>query len=60
DGVKRRTRAGMGFCQGSFCRMRVKEIIEREYGITVSSADDVSHSGVSRVTRSDIVKLLSQ
>lgn len=27
DGVKRRTRAGMGDCQGHFCRPRVKNII---------------------------------
>ena len=33
DGVKRRTRAGMGFCQGTFCRSRVKSIIADEYGI---------------------------
>ncbi len=33
DGVKRRTRAGMGRCQGSFCRKRVRELIAREYGI---------------------------
>lgn len=28
DAVKRRTRAGMGFCQGKFCKPRVKEIIK--------------------------------
>lgn len=30
DGIKRRTRAGMGPCQGNFCRERVKAIIARE------------------------------
>lgn len=30
DGVKRRTRAGMGRCQGGFCSPRVTEIISRE------------------------------
>jgi len=30
DGVKRRTRAGMGRCQGGFCGPRVLEIIARE------------------------------
>ena len=30
DGVKRRTRAGMGRCQGGFCTPRVMEIIARE------------------------------
>ena len=33
DGVKRRTRAGMGRCQGGFCGPRVMEIISRETGI---------------------------
>lgn len=33
DGVKRRTRAGMGRCQGGFCGPRVMEIIARETGI---------------------------
>ena len=33
DGVKRRTRAGMGICQGSYCRSRVKGIIADEYKI---------------------------
>lgn len=30
DGVKRRTRAGMGRCQGGFCQPRVLEILARE------------------------------
>ena len=33
DGVKRRTRAGMGRCQGGFCSPRVMELISRETGI---------------------------
>jgi glycerol-3-phosphate dehydrogenase len=33
DAVKRRTRAGMGRCQGGFCSPRVLEIIARELGI---------------------------
>ncbi|MBR0462954.1 MAG: FAD-dependent oxidoreductase [Clostridia bacterium] len=32
DGVKRRTRAGMGRCQGGFCMPRVMEILSRELG----------------------------
>ncbi|MDR2650154.1 MAG: NAD(P)/FAD-dependent oxidoreductase [Clostridiales bacterium] len=32
DGVKRRTRAGMGRCQGGFCMPRVLEILARETG----------------------------
>lgn len=33
DGVKRRTRSGMGRCQGGFCSPRVTEIISRERNI---------------------------
>lgn len=33
DAVKRRTRAGMGRCQGGFCGPRVMEIISRELGV---------------------------
>jgi len=33
DGVKRRTRAGQGRCQGGFCMPRIMEIISRETGI---------------------------
>lgn len=36
DGVKRRTRAGMGRCQGGFCGPRVMEIISREAGIPMT------------------------
>lgn len=33
DGVKRRTRAGMGRCQAGFCSPRTMEILHRELGI---------------------------
>ena len=33
DGVKRRTRAGMGRCQGGFCLPRVASVISEETGI---------------------------
>ena len=35
DGVKRRTRAGMGRCQGGFCMPRVADIIAEETGISL-------------------------
>lgn len=35
DGVKRRTRAGMGRCQGGFCLPRVADIIAEETGISL-------------------------
>ena len=37
DGVKRRTRAGMGRCQGGFCSPKVLEILSRELGIPLEA-----------------------
>lgn len=37
DGVKRRTRAGMGRCQAGFCSPRVMEILARELGMDQSA-----------------------
>ena len=37
DGVKRRTRGGMGRCQGSFCSPRVLEILSRELGVPMEA-----------------------
>lgn len=37
DGVKRRTRAGMGRCQGGFCSPRVMEILSRELNVPLES-----------------------
>ena len=42
DGVKRRTRAGMGRCQAGFCSPRVMEIINRELGLPL---EEVTKSG---------------
>lgn len=36
DGVKRRTRAGMGRCQGGFCGSKVVEILARELGTEIN------------------------
>lgn len=36
DGVKRRTRAGMGRCQGGFCGSKVVEILARELDVSMS------------------------
>jgi len=33
DGIKFRTRAGMGRCQGGYCTLRVMKILSRELGI---------------------------
>lgn len=47
DGVKRRTRAGMGRCQGGFCGPRVMEILARELGVERSQI--TKSGGVSRL-----------
>lgn len=37
DGVKRRTRSGMGRCQGGFCSPTIVEILSRELGVPYES-----------------------
>ena len=37
DGIKRRTRAGMGRCQGGFCTPRLMKLISRELGIPMTA-----------------------
>ncbi len=44
DGIKRRTRAGMGRCQAGFCMPRTMEILSRELGIKY---EDITKSGGS-------------
>lgn len=43
DGVKRRTRAGMGRCQAGFCSPRTMEILEREVPMSMF---DITKNGV--------------
>ncbi len=47
DGVKRRTRAGMGRCQAGFCTPRIMEIIARELNIPLEEV--TKRGGDSRV-----------
>lgn len=42
DGIKRRTRAGMGRCQSGFCSPRTMEILARELNVSMS---DITKSG---------------
>ena len=42
DGVKRRTRAGMGRCQAGFCSPRTMEILSRELKMDVQ---EITKSG---------------
>ncbi len=47
DAIKRRTRAGMGRCQGGFCGPRVVEILAQELG--VSPLEVTKRGGTSRI-----------
>ena len=60
DGVKRRTRAGMGFCQGTFCRPRVKALMEEVLGREIDDGSDVEHSGINRVGKSEFLDFLKK
>ena len=42
DMVKRRTRAGMGRCQGNYCRARIAELISQEFDIPLSEVKKFS------------------
>ncbi|MBY0755930.1 FAD-dependent oxidoreductase [Clostridium sardiniense] len=60
DAIKRRTRAGMGTCQGAFCRPRVRKLIaetlnikEEDVGGLAPRSSDLHN----RVKRMDIMKL---
>jgi len=53
DAVKRRTRAGMGNCQLSYCRLRIAKILSRELKIPLNqvvkeSADSKLYNGIVR------------
>ena len=52
DGIKRRTRAGMGRCQGGFCFTKVMELIARERGINID--DVIKENANSRIIVGDI------
>lgn len=47
DGVKRRTRAGMGRCQGGFCGSKVVEILARELNVPIN--DITKFGGASKI-----------
>ena len=42
DGVKRRTRAQMGRCQGGFCMPYITELLSRELGVPM---EEITKSG---------------
>lgn len=47
DGVKRRTRAGMGRCQAGFCTPRVMELLARELGVDMTEV--TKRGGTSQI-----------
>lgn len=59
DGLKRRTRAGMGWCQGRFCRPRVASWLEQRLGRPVPE-DDAARSGLHRVEGRELWTLLDR
>ncbi len=60
DGVKRRTRAGMGYCQGAFCRNRVRKMIDLTYGSAIDPLSDQQEGGYDRVTRQEFLEYLQE
>lgn len=58
DGVKRRTRAGMGRCQGGFCSPRVTEILSEELNIPMT--DVTKCGGGSYLLSSTILDALKE
>jgi len=60
DGLKRRTRAGMGWCQGRFCRPRVAAWLEGQVGHPVPREDDAARSGIHRVEGRELWTLLDR
>lgn len=62
DAIKRRTRAGMGACQGNFCTPRVREVIAGETGLApekVTLRGESSGLLPERVSPGDLRKLLN-
>ncbi len=58
DGVKRRTRAGMGRCQGGFCMPRVAAIIAEETGCSL--AEVTKNGGASRLLSGTVANYLKE
>lgn len=60
DAVKRRVRAGMGTCQGNFCRPRVKALIAKEMNMSleeITQRGKQEESAPNRVSIKDIRKI---
>lgn len=55
DAVKRRTTAGMGFCQGQFCRPRTAALLTHTYGRPIGPDTDAQRAGLHRVDRDEML-----
>lgn len=53
DGVKRRTRAGMGRCQMGFCTPRIMEILSRELGVDMTKITKFGKGSRVAIGRTD-------
>lgn len=58
DAVKRRVRAGMGLCQGAFCRPRTAALLSHLQGADISAQTDAERDGLSRVGRQEMLAYL--
>ncbi|MCR5162336.1 MAG: NAD(P)/FAD-dependent oxidoreductase [Lachnospiraceae bacterium] len=58
DAVKRRTRAGMGRCQGGFCSPRVASIISEETGIPLQNV--TKNGGESYLLKGSVKEFLER
>lgn len=55
DGVKRRTRAGMGRCQSGFCSPRIVEILARELGVDITEVTKSVHGSNILIGRDKLI-----
>ena len=61
DAIKRRTRAGMGFCQGQFCKPRVLEVMEDELGKKpIDDMYDTERRGLSRLNKKRVNEIIKE
>ena len=59
DGVKRRTRAGQGYCQGAFCGKRVGRLLSEELNLPVEKITQRGNEPLEkRITAKDIKEYL--
>ncbi|MFV0412333.1 MAG: (2Fe-2S)-binding protein, partial [Oscillospiraceae bacterium] len=56
DAVKRRTRAGMGWCQGEFCRPRTAALLSGLAKADIGPETDAQREGLARVGREELLR----